>query len=141
MKLGFTGTASGMTRAQKAAFYHKVLRRSGLIIAEFHHGDCVGSDAESHAMVRSENPGIHITGHPPRNPNKRAWCKCDELRPELPYLVRNHNIVDETDEVVATPSGFEEVLRSGTWATMRYTKKIDKTLRIIWPDGTIGFKW
>lgn len=139
MKLGFTGTASGMTRAQKATFYHKVLRRSGLIIAEFHHGDCVGADAESHAMVRNENPNIHIVGHPPSNPIKRAWCQCDELMPEYPYLQRNHHIVDAVDEMVATPSGFTEVLRSGTWATIRYAKKQGRNVHIIWPDGLI--KW
>jgi hypothetical protein len=39
--------------------------------------------------------------------------------------------------MVATPRGFKEELRSGTWATIRYTIKMKKLLTIIWPDGTI----
>lgn len=140
MIIGFTGTAQGMTRAQMSTFYHKILRRSGLLIVQFHHGDCVGADEQAHNLVRKENPDIQIVGHPPKNPKQRAWCVCDVLMKEDDYIPRNHNIVDAVEEMVATPKGMKEELRSGTWATIRYTKKQGKALWIIWPNGvmTVG---
>ena len=27
--------------------------------------------------------------------------------------------------------------RSGTWSTIRYAKKVDKPVKIVYPDGTI----
>lgn len=49
---------------------------------------------------------------------------------------RNHDIVDATEWLIATPKKFEEI-RSGTWATVRYAKKVKKPVTIIWPDGSI----
>jgi hypothetical protein len=61
--------------------------------------------------------------------------------PEAPFLKRNKNIVDYTDLLVACPNGFEEVIRSGTWATWRYAVKQEKLWIIIWPDGTNHCSW
>jgi len=38
--------------------------------------------------------------------------------------------------VLACPYGYEEeMIGSGTWATIRYALKIHKPLAIIWPNG------
>ena len=37
-----------------------------------------------------------------------------------------------------TPQGNEEVMRSGTWATVRRARKQDKPIFIINPDGSLS---
>ena len=136
--IGFTGTQLGMTALQKAAV-------SGLI-SELHpvearHGDCIGADADFHNIVRltseHENRAIRITSHPPINKSKRAFCKVDVEEIPLDYLDRNRQIVAKSDVMIATPKGFEEELRSGTWATVRYARKAGKRLYIVYPNGEV----
>lgn len=108
------------------SFYQKeqfVLKLYELGITEFHHGDCVGADAEAHDIVREFFPEVWIVGHLPLSNGKRAYKKCDEYRDPLPYLVRDHKIVDETDFLIGSPKADAEILRSGTWATIRYARK------------------
>lgn len=131
MALGFTGTRHGMTPEQiKAVDFITMFD-----FDEVHHGDCVGADTDMHRIARAN--GQRVVGHPPSDPKLRAFNECDELRPEKPYLDRNHDIVDEADAVIATPGETTEVLRSGTWSTIRYAKEQKKPLAIVWPDGTV----
>ena len=134
MKMGFTGTQAGMTNRQRSRFA-QLLDQS---VEEFHHGDCIGADEEAHKLTRLTIPDTKIVIHPPSNTSKQAFCASDEIRAPKPYLDRNHDIVDETDELIATPKGFEEELRSGTWATVRYARRKNKKVTIIWPDGRLG---
>jgi hypothetical protein len=133
MRVGFTGTSRGMTEAQRLAVA-AVLR--GLTGVEAgHHGDCVGADAEFHALCAE----LHITVviHPPADPKKRAWCQGSRLEPEKPHPDRNHDIVNATDILVAAPAEpAGERLRSGTWATVRYARKRGRPIVIVRPDGT-----
>lgn len=131
MKFGFTGTQNGMTEAQVNSFNKFVSK-----ISEFHHGDCIGSDEQAHNLIRDFNPKIKIILHPPTNSSKRAYCKADEQRERKSYLERNKEIVNEIDYLIATPSG-QEVLRSGTWSTIRYAKSQSKKIFIINPNGDI----
>jgi hypothetical protein len=134
MIYGFTGTSEGMTKTQRAAFRALVI---GLPRFEvFHHGDCVGADAQAHNTVRKRTDA-RIIVHPPANDKARAFCKGASFTYESDeYLVRNRNIVNRCQHLIATPKG-PEVLRSGTWSTVRYAKKIDRPLTIIYPDGEI----
>lgn len=102
---------------------------------ELHHGDCIEADAEAHEIARAL--GWHIVGHPPTNPHKRAFCQFDEARPPAPYLVRNRHIVNETTALLATPRSFAEVIRSGTWATIRYARKLGRPVIVIYPNGSV----
>ena len=43
-------------------------------------------------------------------------------------------LVDACEVLLATPKGPEK-LRSGTWATVRYARKVGKRIVIIEPDG------
>lgn len=63
----------------------------------------------------------------------RAW-HCAVLEPK-PYLVRNKDIVNASEGMLAAPRGPEE-LRSGTWSTIRYARKCRKKVLIMWPDGS-----
>jgi len=70
----------------------------------------------------------------PQIQKKRAFCEgYSEIREEKPYPVRNRDIVDESDMMVACPGGPEE-LRSGTWSTIRYAHKQGKEVLILMPE-------
>lgn len=99
---------------------------------EFHHGDCIGSDAQAHEIAQAF--GCKIVIHPPINPSKRAFCKGEItiLEPRQ-YLDRNHDIVDACETLIATPKTSEEELRSGTWATIRYARKTGKNVIVLHP--------
>jgi len=126
--VGFTGTQQGMSDVQKAKF-----RKTIALIepVEFHHGDCVGADADAHAIVREVLPHCVIIVHPPIIKLKRANCVGHAFRTPKEYIDRNHDIVDECDTLVATPFETTEQLRSGTWATVRYARKQNKEVIII----------
>lgn len=132
MRVGFTGTRHGCTASQ-LILLRQTLHR--LPITEFHHGDCVGADAQAHELVRAP---IHI--HPSDGDQRlRAFCKTGNIAmvypPMLP-LVRNRIIVDMTELLIAGPAGIEEELRSGTWSTIRYARRQRKKICILFPDGT-----
>ena len=130
MRVGFTGTRNGMTIPQKVQV-DILLSQYAL---HFHHGDCIGADHTAHYLAVARK--IPITIHPPINNKFRAFCYSDDIRKEKDYLDRDRDIVDESDLMIATPKGFHEELRSGTWHTIRYSKKKNKPLIIVWPDGS-----
>jgi hypothetical protein len=111
-------------------------------LTEFHHGDCIGSDVQADAIVCTRY-GIDcaIYVHGPTDKSRVANCaaihsRCQHIAlPDKPYIERNHDIVDETDILVATPGRINEELRSGTWSTIRYARRIHHPIVIIWPDG------
>ncbi len=134
MKIGFTGTRRGMTDAQRNSLRKFLQTAAG----EFHHGDCIGADEQAHDIAEAAGFEIHI--HPPLNPTKRAFkiTHVSRMRPELPYLARNRNIVFATDELVATPAEPEEQLRSGTWSTVRFARTRNRPITIIYPDASFN---
>ena len=133
--IGFTGTAAGMTQAQLASAEDVYVALNGNVL---HHGLCIGSDEQMHHIAARH--AAAIIGHPPVNEYKLARCECREYRQKKPYLVRNQDIVDESDVLLATPKGNEEELRSGTWSTVRYARKQHKLIFIIWPNGVVTFE-
>lgn len=151
MKVGFTGTQKGMVDDQINTFVQLLRnfaeRYSVEPLAnpemEFHHGDCVGADADANNIVRGfssagQLPGFKIVSHPPIVQSKREFSIADEERPPKPYLERNHDIVDECDILIACTKGFKEEQRSGTWATIRYAIKTKKPVIIILPSGEVS---
>lgn len=133
MRTGFTGTQRGMTAKQKTATRHLL---AGMNPCEFHHGDCIGADADAHELFRELKRGKVII-HPPTNSSKRALCKGNVILAPLPYLDRNKEIVINSDVLIACPGEFEEQLRSGTWSTVRFARKQMRPIFIVFPDGTV----
>lgn len=131
--VGFSGTQKGMTSSQ--IWSVDKLLDDDLITQVAHHGDCVGADADFHNL--SVMQGLKIVGHLPIKDAQRAFCVFNETRVPKDYIDRNHDIVDESDWMIFTPFGFEEILRSGTWATIRYTRIQQKPGFIVWPDGSV----
>ena len=141
MKVGVTATRRGWTPAQKQAFTDLIFSLDDAV-DEFHHGDCVGGDAEADEIIACIEPDCRIVIHPPVDLLKfRARCierggNRVELEPRPP-LARNHIIVIETDLLVAGPGEYTERYRgSGTWATMRFARQAGAHMVTIWPDGS-----
>jgi hypothetical protein len=143
LEIGFTGSRSGMG-TQRQELIPVYLRRYKTAVV--HHGMCEGSDTEFHDLVRNNFEGISIVGHPPTDKSAYVYRPCDHLWTDKPYLDRNRDIVNEADIMFATPFENQEKLRSGTWATIRYAKKVIKEgkgncwgLYIFRPDGGIEY--
>lgn len=135
MRLGFTGTQRGMTPRQRDSVRLILSQQS---VSEVHHGDCVGADQEFDVLAHELD--VRVVVHPPDDPRKRAFVLgYAEIREERPYLVRNAEIVSETDVLVATPKGDREELRSGTWATIRRARQQGKQVIVAWPDGRVEY--
>ena len=131
MKLGFTGTRKGLSLYQ--------VNQLKLLLAELKptrciHGDCVGADAMFHDLVRECCPTADILIWPSDLETQRAFKKGDIVQLPAPPLTRNHMIVIDSDHMIACPGGTVEVLRSGTWSTIRDAKKWKKKLSIIYPS-------
>lgn len=155
MKLGFTGTQNGMNKFQEDEFL-KLLHKYNP--DEFHHGDCIGADKQSHFLfidwhLQNNTEARSIIIHPPSLAGKMAFCgviaryveglqnRMENAEHKLtikmlesfPYLERNQHIVDAIDIMVATPKELEHTLRSGTWATIRYSWRQKKQTFVIPP--------
>jgi hypothetical protein len=130
---GFTGTSKSPGMAPRQL---KAVRQLLYHVTILHLGDAVNADAQAH--LEAVHLGIKTIGHPPTDPSRRAFCTYDEEREPQAYLVRNHGIVHEAlDGLIAAPSGFVEQMRgSGTWATVRYARKLKRRVWVVLPDGT-----
>jgi hypothetical protein len=119
MRVGFTGTRRGLTRAQDAAL-QDVLRFLE-DVQEAHHGDCQGADERFHFLVKGIHPLVH--------------------RPPLTYLARNRALVealvDPGDVLVACPNEPTAQRRSGTWSTVRYASGLGKRVLLVLPRGLV----
>lgn len=131
MKVGFTGSSTTVTAAQLASVKSLLFE---LKATEFHHGDCIVADEQ--AAKVADDLGIFIVGHPPLKAYKRAFYKNGINREHKGYLLRNKCIVKETETLLATPDSYKEILRSGTWSTIREAKRQKKPVYIIYPDGS-----
>lgn len=130
-KVGFTGSRLGMTRKQKSRVRDLLVEFQARGAKEFHHGDCKGADAI--AWWIAAHLGYWTIAHPGMDQTMRAFTNSDEVRLAKPPLDRNHDIVNVSDVLIATPSTAKEVLRSGTWATIRYARKANRQLELILP--------
>jgi hypothetical protein len=132
MKMGFTGTRTGMTAHQMRAV-QQAMERYGPVA--FHHGDCEGADAEAHIIAM--RLGIRIVIHPPVDDKHRAFCKGEhEMREPKTHFARNRDIVNETQLLIATPWSTGELDYGGTWYTINYGRKQKAPVIIVWPDGS-----
>lgn len=132
MIIGFTGSRTGMSvNAYKKL--QEFLNANEII--EGHHGDCIGADTTFHRELEQRN--VKIVIHPPDNDQLRAFNNSQYMMPVKPYLMRNKDIVKACDVLIAFPSQYVELLKSGTWSTIRYARKINKKVYIFYPDGFI----
>lgn len=127
LRVGFTGTRAGMTKYQQnllVVVLHQ-LWRPDYERLDFHHGQCIGSDEQS-ARTAKTMLGAWLVSHPPLGIKYLSDLPADEVWPAREYLDRNHDIVDQAQVMIAAPKEMSEVLRSGTWATIRYARRQGK---------------
>ena len=133
--IGITGTRKGMNEYQTKFLTVFLSGLSELFKLTFHHGCCEGVDLESAEIFRNIiGEYCNIIQHPPTNMFVAKLNENDGKVKAKPFLERNHDIVDACDFLIGIPGECEEVLRSGTWATIRYARKINKKNKIIYPD-------
>ena len=132
MKLGITGTRSGMTPQQNVTLSQLLQQLDG---AQLHHGDCVGVDAE--VALLAQSLGYELVCHPPIKPELRAWVQSDQQREPISYFARNRNIVMECDLLLVVPYQSEHQTQGGTWYTHDYALKKGRDVIVIWPDGNM----
>jgi hypothetical protein len=133
MVIGFTGTRAGMTPNQKeellALLYGK---KPDLVL----HGICIGADEEFHRLVRELPFKVIIEGFPCTIFDQQAECDVDVRNAVEHPLIRNRRIVERSDLMIAAPRTTEEEQRSGTWATIRYARKLKKRIELMRPHIT-----
>ncbi len=118
-----------MSEDQKRSLEENLLHFRQLGMVWFHHGDCVGADAEAHEIAA--RLGYKIAIHPPYDPSRRAFKQGDYLSPVDSYLSRNRKIVLNTSALFAAPHTMNENARGGTWYTVRFAKELGRPLYLL----------
>lgn len=136
MKVGFTGSQHAPMRPRQLAVVIDVLFELCTAGAEFHHG-CNRMRDDKIARI-AKLLGYRLVGHPPTDKSKVGKVVNDYDLPDLPYLERNHRIVDDTDVLIAAPLTSYEQLRSGTWSTVRFAAKRWKPGLVVYPNGLVS---
>jgi hypothetical protein len=107
---------------------------------DLHHGDCFGADKDAHMIGLVLDLTMHL--HVPSATRFRAFCEVrlgvDVVYAPKPYLERDHDIVNATTALIATPKQMTEHLRSGTWATVRYARTVGRAIYVVWPTGEVS---
>lgn len=133
MHYGVTGTRHGWNEKQRTEViaFLKAQFKPGDIL---HHGDCEGVDVQVAAAAKEI--GFYIVSHPPIPQGTRGHFQHnDEERPPGDYLDRDRDIVDDSDFMIVVPHQDQEVIRSGTWYTYRYSKKRLTPSLIVYPNN------
>ena len=134
--VGFTGTRNVLhNRVDILEHILNALKSHGF--NTLHHGDCIGGDYQAH--MAATYCGYNIVVHPPINGRyrflehpARSHYKSVQMLEQRDYLVRNHDIVDASQILIAFPQDPDhEVQRSGTWATIRYARKQQRPIIMV----------
>ena len=128
LKIGVTGSRDFSNKEIVKNAIGKIKSEFVDYLFELHHGDCLGADELCHEVSIEE--GFKVVIHPPNKKSCRAFCEGGEVLKEKSFLARNKDIVDSCDILLAFPKTNKEVLRSGTWATIRHGRKTNKEVII-----------
>lgn len=140
MKIGITGTRSGLTEKQRLGVEECLIVMMTNLdeVIELHHGDCIGVDIEVAEIAAGL--GLITVCHPPEKSSLRAYHDSDEVRSPLSYFARNRNIVDESEILLVAPFQEEWQSKGGTWYTHDYAKKTGKSIIILYPSGNVVYE-
>ncbi len=146
MIFAFTGTRLGMTPEQKRGV---ILTLNLLQPRTLIHGGAKGADSEAHNLAHE----FEYTDAPPffevwpaDERSSEHWIKilthtdgrlASRVHPVMLPLARDLVMAKQCDHLIACPATTTEVVRSGTWATIRYARAARKPITIIAPDGII----
>lgn len=132
ISIGFTGTREGLNLNQKTKITEMLSQYTDHII-HVYHGDCLGADTDFHKLCvdfrNNNNIELVIIIMPPDKDIVRGFNKSDIVMKPKPYLERNADIVINSDVMIGCPlDPTKEVMRSGTWSTIRKARKMNKKL-------------
>jgi hypothetical protein len=104
------------------------------------HGACRGADDEADGLAAEM--GIHRVAYPSTASTRvydnylqaRVGSQITIVLPPQPPLVRDKIIVDIAEILIAAPKSMTEILRSGTWTTVRYARRQKKQIIMLWPE-------
>lgn len=135
MIVAFTGTRAGLQPEQHNTLdrYFESLPDDTVLL----HGGCVGADADAHEswlLLEREMEIFPQSKQPilvaPNLIGARRHKPCHDP------LERNREMVQRATHLVACPAG-PEIMRSGTWSTVRYARRLSLPITIIWPNGSV----
>lgn len=140
LSYAMTGTQEGATNAQMLTLA-ELMMGEGLSTVDmfyWHFGDCIGADQQAFDMVSDVFMFIAYTvAHPTNVEGKRAFCQATEIREPMESLGRNARMAYlGHNGLFALPRTHYEILKSGTWATVRTAAKLKRPIWIIYPDGS-----
>jgi len=137
MKISFTGTRKGMTERQKSELSVLLIGLAPALYGVknyFTHGGAHGADTDAHEIAMLNNCEVFIM--PGSESQSLYWFDTMRFRncySPKPYLERNRDIVEDGEILIAAPKSLIEEIRSGTWATIRYARKMGKPIIILDP--------
>lgn len=140
--LAFTGTRAGLTPEQTQVLYEIFENAKKTGYNTLLNGCAVGADQDVVVILNTLN-GFHLIGYPSnliQQQSKYALDCCELAYKPADPLKRNHKMVDAADYLIAAPKQYTEpgaTRCGGTWATIRYARKMKKTVIIVWPNGII----
>lgn len=139
MRLSFTGTHRGMTQPQILKLAEFIAKASVLV-----HGACVGADDQADLLAvffcvpRRALPSTSVSMRVPYDTLLSRIGSRIFIDLAKPPLVRNKHIITAGDRLVACPAQVLEVLRSGTWATVREARRQGVPVVVITPEGDLA---
>jgi hypothetical protein len=145
-RVGVTGTRDGATAAQLAAMrilLTELTADGGDNDLWFHHGDCVGVDAQAAGMAAGL--GWSLWSHPPSDDRYRAFLPASLSDSPVDYFSRNREIVHRSDIMIVVPKKPGPINwtapyvkgEGGTMYTGKYAHAQQRTMFIVWPDGRL----
>src|SRR5215467_4810130 len=130
---------SGPQTASLVRLLKHLLKFDGSGAPEFWHGNCIGADDEAAALATKI--GYTTRAWPGDIVEKRGEFVSTIVHEWQPNLTRNRIIAGAVEPLIACPKEDEMVVRSGTWATVRYARQDSKTVYVIAPSGRIDKEW
>ena len=112
--IGFIGSVHGLDDNQKSNLFQQLVRfKRRYTTVNAHHGNYNDADKYFHELCEKLEFRIYINTprHIPRHTSN-----------PLPYF-RNTQVVDFSDVLIACPFEKVNVVRCGTWSTIRYAEK------------------
>lgn len=121
-----------MTAAQRLAVRSLLV---ALMPDKVLHGGCVGADDDFDEIASEFQLPIGV--YPSTVYSKWGKRRSPTVQSPQSPLVRNKLMAYSCNVLIATPKEYNEVIRSGTWATVRYARKYHKRIYLVFPDGSI----
>ena len=134
IRVGFTGGRKAIQSERITLEIVRILYSLDYGISKVSHGGAVGADKIVHDTVLRILPSTQVEIWPSNLTQYHAKLVVNEnvtVHDQKDPLERNKLIVDNSDLLVAIPDCKTEVLRSGTWQTIRYAKKTGVLVMII----------